>query len=140
MAHDSNFPQRPSGAIYPKNYVVGVINDPQEAERSVQALQEAGFAHQDIRLFHIEELIEHVQEAEKRRNPLQRLVATFQQGTDEGDDTQVYLEEARLGHHILNVHAANKAQVERVREIITTYHAHTIKYFGTWTIADLPPK
>ncbi len=39
MAHDSNFPQRPSGVIYPKNYVVGVINDPQEAERAVQALQ-----------------------------------------------------------------------------------------------------
>ena len=130
MAHDSNFPQRPSGAIYPKHYVVGVINDPQEA----------GFAHHDIRLFHNEELIEHVQQAEKRRNPLQRLVATFQQGTDEGDDTQVYVEEARLGHHILNVYASNEAQVERVRDIITTYHAHTIKYFGTWTIADLHPK
>jgi hypothetical protein len=127
MAHDSNFPERPSGVIYPKNYVVGVIDDPQEAERAVQALQEAGFTHQDIRLFHNEEVIAHVQEAKKRRNRLQRLVAAFQQGTDEGDDIQVYVEEARLGHHILNVHAANDAQVERVRDIITTYHAHTIK-------------
>ena len=75
----SNFPQTPSGAIYPKNYVVGIIDDPQEAKRAVQALQEAGFARQDIRLFHNEELIAHVQEAEKQGNALQRLVATFQQ-------------------------------------------------------------
>lgn len=137
-AYDPNFPMRRSGAIYPRQYVMGVIDDLQEAERAVQAFREAGYAPAHVRLFYSEAIIAHAREIAQHRTPWQRLVRVWQLGTDEGADTRVCLEEALRGHHTLFVYAPTARQVEQVHSLMVTYHAHHIKHFGTWTITDFP--
>ena len=51
----------------------------------------------------------------------------------------VYLREARQGHHILALHLASYEQLEQVRDLLAPHHAHHMKYVDTWTVADLLP-
>ena len=139
---DQQFPVTPSGGMYPKDYVVAVFDDLQDAEKAVQALRKAGFGVEDIRLLRGQELVarfQNVENVEKKQNPLSRLTGAFQ-GAEEGADTAAYLEEARKGHSILNVYAGNTERAEQISNILTRYRAHLIKYYGNWTITDLPTR
>ncbi len=138
---DPNFPINPAGNVHPKDYVVAVFNDQNDAEKAVQALRDAGFGANDIRLLSGQELTERfheVETVEKKRNPLSRLAGAFVQGAEEEGDTAAYLEEARRGHTILNVYAGKPEQVKRISELLSKHHAHKIKYYGTWTITNFP--
>ena len=139
---DQQFPITPAGGMYPKDYVVAVFDDLQDAEKAVQELQKTGFGAEDIRLLRGQELIErfqNVENVEKKQNPLSRLAGAFQ-GAEEGDDTVAYLEEARKGHSILNVYAGKTERAEQISDILTRYHAHHIKYYGHWAITNLPTR
>jgi hypothetical protein len=73
-------------------------------------------------------------QAMKRSEMLFRFFAS----TDDGFPGDVYLHEARRGHPILVVHLKRAEQMEQLRDLLTPYHAHHIKYIGTWTVTDLP--
>ena len=136
-AHDLNFPyNNVLGIPYPKHYVVGVIDDLQEAEKAAQALRNAGYDDEDIRLYHSQEVVQLAQDHEKKQNILTRFAIAL----DEDEDVEVRFleEEARRGHHLLHVYTPTSELVDRARGIFAAYHAHTIKYFGSWAIADLP--
>ncbi len=138
--NDQHFPVTPAGSVYPKDYLVAVFDDLQDAEKAVQALRDAGFGAEDIRLLRGQELIErfqNVENVEKKQNLLSRLASAFR-GAEEGADTAAYLEEARRGHSILNVYAGKAERAEQISNILTRYHAHLIKYYGNWTITNLP--
>lgn len=126
------------GSIYPKGYVVGVVDDLQEAEQEIRALQDAGFALEDIHLDRSEEMLRREAELAGPRSWRQRFRVAFQWGTDEGPDIQTYFQEARRGHHILSVRAHLARHIDQIYAIMTTYHTHQIKHFGAWTITDMP--
>ena len=139
QAYSPKFPQTVSGSLYPRNYVVAVIDDMWEAEQAAQAFLDAGYSVRDIRLMRSSEALERIEELEHGRNWLQRFLSSFQGTTDE-TGAQVYKFEAEKGHHILHIHAISPQEVEQIRDILEVYHAHTIKYFGTWSVEDLPPR
>lgn len=139
QAHDPKFLQTFSGAIYPVNYVVAVIDDLWEAQQAAQAFIEAGYDVSDVRLMNSQEALEKIHTLETGRNWLQRFLASFQGTTDETGAT-VYKFEAQKGHHILHIYANNADEVEKIRDILEVYHAHTIKFFGQWSVEDLPPR
>lgn len=139
QAYHPKFPQTISGAIYPVNYVVAVIDDLWEAQQAAQAFIESGYDVSNIRLMDSHEALEKIHELEAGRNWLQRFFSSFQGTTDE-TGAAVYKSEAQKGYHILHVHATTSQEVERIRDILEVYHAHTIKYFGPWSVEDLPPR
>lgn len=132
------FPLTQPGAVYPKHYIMAVIDEVKEAEDAVQALSHAGIPEEDIRLFESHEVLEHAEHTEQTRSLGSRIADVFQSVTSD-EDTHVlfYVEEALRGHAILNVYAPTDEQAERIKDILVAHHARAIKYFGRWAITLL---
>lgn len=139
QAHDPKFPQTPSGSLYPKNYVVGVIDDHQAARQATQAFRDAGYDAEEVRLMEGNEVLQKAQELDEHKNWLQRLLSSFQDRTDE-TGARVYEREARAGKHVLHVRADSPDEVDKISALMQRYGAHTVKFFGTWSVADVPPQ
>jgi nucleotide-binding universal stress UspA family protein len=132
------FPLTRPGAVYPKHYIMAVIDDVKEAQDAVQSLHKAGIPAEDIRLFESHEVLEYAEHTEKTRSLGSRIADVFQAVTsDEDAHVLIYVQEALRGHAILNVYAPTDEQAERVKDILVAHHARTIKYFGRWAITVL---
>ncbi|HLI69434.1 MAG TPA: hypothetical protein VKV19_06705 [Ktedonobacteraceae bacterium] len=145
QAYYPKYPQAMIGSLYPTNYIVCVINDLQEAMQAVEAFQAAGFDASTVRLMKASELLEKIQELEQRKSAFQRFFSSFQDINNE-TGMEVYQLEAKQGHHILyirtcapSVCTSPSREIGRIREILGRYRAHTIKFFGTWSVEDIPP-
>jgi nucleotide-binding universal stress UspA family protein len=135
---EREFPLSRPGAVYPKYYLMAVIDEVKEAQDAVQALRLAGTPAEDMRLFERHEIIEYAEHTERTRSLRSRIADVFQAITsDEDAHVLIYVEEALRGHAILNVYASTSEQAERVKDILVEYHARTIKYFGRWAITIL---
>lgn len=139
QAHDPRFPQTPSGSLYPRNYVVGVIDNLQEAQEAVKAFEQAGYDPREIRLFESGEALQKVQELEEGKNWLQRFLSSFQDATDE-TGVSIYQESAEQGKQILHVRAHSAEDVDKISALMVKYHAHAIKFFSPWSVSDINPK
>jgi hypothetical protein len=146
QAHDPNFPQTPIGSLYPVNYVVGVIDDLQEALQAEQAFKDAGYDASTTRLMESQEAVTKIRELELKKNPFQRFFSSFQATTDE-TGADIYRFEAKLGHHILYVRACSSylricspQEVEQICALMERFHAHAVKFFSFWSVEDIPPK
>ena len=137
QAHDPNFPQSASGSLYPTDYVVGVIDDLQEAQQAIKAFEDAGYDANEIRLMESQEALQKTEELDEHKNWFQRLISSFQSRTDE-TGVDIYQYEAEQGNHILHVHANSQDEVEKITALMRNYHAHAIKFFGRWSVADMP--
>ena len=72
------------------------------------------------------------------RGVLERIEAWL--STAFSDDAAVhrnYLQEAARGHTLVMAHAADAEAVERVRQVLHAYGAHTMRHYGALTITDL---
>jgi hypothetical protein len=134
QAHDENFPQSASGSLYPTHYVVGIIDDVREAEQAEQAFRNAGYDSGTLRLFEGREAVEKAQELEAQKNWLQRLLSGLQDAPNE----TIFQQEAQRGHSILKIRANSRQEVEYIRDLLVQFHAHTITFFGPWSVEDLP--
>jgi hypothetical protein len=112
-------------APFPCKYVHSVFDDVQDAMQAVHALRAAGYDDRDIHLMTNWDFVEAV---ERRRTLLDFLFSI---------DYDVYVHEARRGHHILAVRLARHEQKEQVRDLLAPHHAYLMKYVDTWTITDL---
>ena len=123
---------------YPDNYIVAVIDDLQEAERAVEALHQAGFGENEVRLFEGRHAASQIDDLEKQRGVLERAFTSVRSvASDESIIAEDYEQEARLGHHIVAVYTAEQAQVDQAYHLLRGYHAHAIEHFGRWVITDL---
>ena len=112
-------------APFPRKYVHSVFDDVQDAVQAVHALRAAGYDGRDIHLMASGDFVEAV---ERRRTFLDFLFSI---------DYDVYVHEARQGHHILAVRLARHEQKEQVRDLLAPHHAYLMKYVDTWTMTDL---
>lgn len=145
-AYHPRFPQTPIGSLYPINYVVGVIDNLQEAQQAAQAFNDSGYDVNTTRLMESPEAIAKLQELEERKNRFQRFFSSFQAATDE-TGVDIYRFEARQGHHILfvractfNIRACSLNEIQQISDLMERFHAHAIKFFGFWAVEDLPAK
>ncbi len=127
------------GTFYPKGYVVAVVDDPQAAQRAFEALQNAGWAGEEARLWTGEQVLAKHQQFMEHRSLAQRVGASIGSGSPEDVALKRYLEQARHGHLFLTVHAPNSNQVEQIHGILDDYNAHTIKYYAAAGVADVHP-
>ena len=120
------------------NWVIGVIDEPAEADRAAQAARAAGFADGDVLVFHGREALAEKEIKEEGRNPVQRAFAAVAETmTEPGAYEDAYLAEARAGHSLVNLHAAKPEEVERALDVLARHHAHLVKQFGRWTTTEL---
>ena len=128
------FPMAP----FPRKYVHSVIDDLQQAQQAVHALQVAGYDARDIYLFASQEFMVAVEQRLQQQSRFLEVLSRFFASTDDGFPGDVYLHEAQLRRHLLFVHLKNAEQMEQVRDLLVPYCAHHMKYIGTWTVTDLP--
>ena len=114
-------------APFPRKYVHSVFDDVQDAAQAVHVLRAAGYDGRDIHLMASGDFVEAV---ERRRTFLDFLFSI---------DYDVYVHEARQGHHILAVRLSRNEQVKQVRDILALHYARLMKYVDTWTVTDLVP-
>jgi hypothetical protein len=92
---------RPPTPTFPKNYVVGVVQDRQEAEQALVALQNAGYT--DMHLIPSHEVVEGIEGRLQDQNLLRNMLHQLGTTSDEGYGAMGYLEQARQGWHMLAV-------------------------------------
>lgn len=47
---------------------------------------------------------------------------------------------AQQGKQILHVRANSDEDVNKISALMLRYHAHAIKFFSPWSVADIPPQ
>ena len=128
------------GTTYPtENSVVAEIDDPQEARATEQALRQAGFAADDIALFVGEQAAGAIHAKEEHLSPLARFGRWLHSaGSDEDVDHEARMQALREGHAILAVATPDDKTVKKAHDLLLAHHAHSIRAYGAWTVANLP--
>ncbi len=110
---------------FPRKHVHCVFDNLQDAVQAYRILLEAGYDEKNIHILANKDYVEAVEQGET----LISFLASI--------DLDVYLQEARRGHHILAVRLSRYEQREQVRDLLAPHHTHLMKYVDTWTVADL---
>ena len=138
QSDETLFPAAADNLNQSHNWLVGVIDQPQRAEQAVQALRQAGFAEDDVLLLHGPDALRRLEAKDEQRGVLgwaHKAVALIV--TDAGAFEGAYAQEASAGHSIINVHTAERPDIERARDVLAAHGAHYIKHFGPWAITNL---
>jgi hypothetical protein len=138
MTHDTNQEQMNATHSLPTHYVIGAIDDMQEAEKVVQALRDAGYAAQDILLIPGQSFIEAIQEWKQESSSFKKAIYVFFTSTDEGFPGDVYFQLARQGANVLAVYASTMEEAQQVAQILNNYSVRFVKYFGSWSTTNFP--
>jgi hypothetical protein len=125
------------GTFSPTHYVVAAFDTEEQAKRTLQALREAEFRAEDVRLWSGAEVLERHQAFLKQQNLLDRVGAVVAMLGTEQEAMQQYLTMAEQGHFFLTVYAPQPELVERAAIILANNQAHATRYYDHWTVADL---
>lgn len=118
---------------YPTNRVVGSIVDPKHAQAPIEALLQVGFARQDIDILHGEEDLHRPAPTGAEH----RFLAQFRTFADEYKHLQHYVEDVRAGRFVIMVLAKERDKREAAADILGTYGADSIEFYGRWSWQSL---
>lgn len=122
---------------FPRKYFHSVIDDLQDAVQAVFALRADGYQVRDIHVMSCWDYAEAVERKYRQQSRISKMLSRLISSFDEGFG-DVYLHEARRGHHILAVRLSRSEEMEQVRDLLAPCHARLMKYVDTWTVIDLP--
>lgn len=132
------FPPAAHRAGEEPNWVVSIIDDPEEADRAATALRTAGIPDDDVMVLHGQQALDVAQAKEDAKNPISKVLSAWgRASTDPGTSEEEYLEAARQGHSLVNVRAESPEDVRRAREVLLAHHGRHVKHFGKWVSTDL---
>lgn len=137
---DRMFPAAADNVHQSSNWLVGVIDDPQQAQQAEVALLQAGFSEDSTLLLHGHETLKRLRAKDEQRGPLgwaMKALSALTSDTREFEDN--YAAEARAGHAILSLRVSDEEDMERARQLMAAHGAHYIKHYGTWVVTDLTP-
>lgn len=123
------------GEFYPVDDIVAVLEDQTTGERVVQALMAGGVPADDIDLIDGAWFIQHGEDLRQERGPLERLGGLL--SVEERSHRQEYDTEARAGHWLIAVHAADAETAARVRGVLASHGARRVRHYRQHTIEDL---
>jgi len=137
-ADETLFPASPDNVNKTSNWLVGVIDDPQQAEQAQRALLQAGFSQENVLLLHGDDALQRLNAKDEKRGPMGWMMKVVSDiVTDASAFEDSYVDEAKNGHSIINVQVSEQDQMGRARQIIADHGGHYIKHFGDWVITDL---
>ncbi len=116
---------------FPSNYIMAVINEPEDAVAAVAALEnDEGVHAEHILLLHGKEAVECIDIKCEDCGLLKQMLRLFWRFvTYEGYLLSEYEEAGRAGSHVLALHMPQPDHLERARDIMTAHHAYRIEYF-----------
>jgi hypothetical protein len=123
------------GTYYPKHYVVAAVDDPARASQALAALREAGFSDAAAELCPGPEFMKNYREFVEGRGLLERLEGLFP--SEERVAVAEYLAEAEGGASFVTVHAPQREERDRARDLLKANGGHAMRYYGENTIVDL---
>ena len=132
VSSQREFPTNP----FPSKYVHCVMNDLQYVVQAVHALRGAGFNASDIHVMASWDFVEAAERKNCQQNHVSKILMRFLSFFDDSF-SDIYLHEARQGHHIVMIHLPNDRQIGRVHAILTAHYAYLLKYVDTWVVTDL---
>ena len=125
------------GAWYPKDYLVASIA-PVDGPQVVQALIAGGFGANSVELHDSARVCQIGAAIYAQRTPIQRAGAAVARAiTDEVLLSQEYVGDAKRGRSIISVRCPEETLVEQAREILGTYGAQRLRYYGAQSITAL---
>lgn len=125
------------GVWYPRNYVVAAI-DHSDGVEAVQALHSSGFGGNAVRHEPGARVLEIKEAITVQRTRLQRAAVNVSVAlTDEGMMGQQYFDEAEAGASLIAVLAPEARLVDEARQILASFGARRMRFYGDKTITDL---
>jgi hypothetical protein len=133
--------QQPDDVIaYPTNRVVGSIPDPTNARAAVEALLKVGFAQQDIDILRGEEDLHRPDPSGAAPRFLDQFQRTLIRSIgDEYSHLRHYVDDVRAGRWVIMVLAKKREKREVAADILGTYGAESVEFYGRWSWQALEP-
>lgn len=126
--------------FYPTNKVVGVIDNPDDAQAALLDLQANGFAADDIDVLTGKKGAYRIDVTGEKHGLLARIVRSIEKLSDfEPVHIRRYEREMLTGHYCIGVTARSSDVREQVRKILRSYQGHFINYYGEFVIEELEP-
>lgn len=124
---------------YPTNRVVCTIADPKNAQAAIEALLQAGFTGQDIEVLHTEEDL-HRPSPGSEHTFLEQFQRTLIRAlSDEYHHLRHYVDDVRAGRTVIMVLAKEPDRRETAADILGSYGAQSIEFYGRWSWQSLEP-
>lgn len=120
----------------PLHCLVSTFDTPRLARKAMIALREGGFQDADMLLVQPRALLA-LDEACRARSLPTRILASIRTPGSESLTMDEYVDEARRGRYLLIVYAPREAQWRGATRVVAHHQAHTIHYFGRWTIRGI---
>ena len=122
----------------PRDSVVGVVNEPDEATSAVEDLIARGIAEDDIHMLCCDSGAHRLDPSGERHGTLgriQRVIQLF--GDKEVEHLQRQAAELRKGHFLIAAPAENDEERDLVAEVLKSHGGHFINHYTDWTISSL---
>jgi len=136
---ETNSPHKPGVQLsYPTDKLVAIINTLPDAEYARYELIAAGFAPDAIG-------VQHGTRAAGRTlhytdlDPFPQLARLLHVHSLEHEQAVVYEQALRRGQSVIAVHAPMAKDRERAQGILEAHNAHSIIFYGKWSIETLKP-
>jgi hypothetical protein len=132
-AQDPALADRPL-VFNPKGFLVAILEDDDHAEQARAALQAAGFADRDLRVYTSQQIL-----ADHQRYLAQRSLARQVVGglTDDTTALKRYLDRAREGRATLWVQVPNDADAKRAVRLLADHPVIHLRHYGQNRQEDL---
>ena len=118
----------------PQGFLVAVLEDADQAERARAALEGAGFADRDLRVYTSQQILESWERFQAERSLGQRGVGA---GTHVPDTLELYIGYARAGRSALWVHVPDEADADRAVRGLADHQVLHFRHYGHDTQQDL---
>jgi hypothetical protein len=128
---DPSLAERPL-TFNPKGFLVAILDDDDHAEQARAALQAAGFADRDLRVYTSQQIL-----ADHERYLAQRSLARRVVGVTVDPDIKRYLDRAREGRAALWVHVPDDADAKRAVRQLADHPVLHLRHYGQYRQQDL---
>jgi hypothetical protein len=123
---------------HPTNKVVGIIDDPRDAQAAVRDLKASGFTADEIDVLTGEQGAHRIDPTGREHGTLARIVRSIQKvGNYESEHVRRHEQELLAGHFGIGVTAKQQEDREKVRQILKSHNAHFINFYGQWAMEKL---
>jgi hypothetical protein len=110
-----------------QGYFVAILTDTDEGVRAEAALEDAGIAPHDLKLYTSEEILEIHERYVEQRTLAGKVVGVFM---DDDAGRDLYLAYAEEGRSALWVHLPDKADVPKVLRVLADHGYLRARYYG----------
>lgn len=121
----------------PRQMVTGVLDDPDQLERTLAALRDAGFPDDAVRASGGEQALARVDPEGRRHGLRGRLIRSLEHFGQEGEEHQAAAAEVEAGHVLVVVRVDDEAETDRAVGVLRAQGLNRLRRWGRWEIEQL---